>query len=47
MTQYIKNNNVTVIHKEKDKKNIVDVDDYDIRFRKSKEDSIDNKQLII
>ena len=33
MTQYIKNNNVTVIHKEKDKKNIVDVDDYDIRFR--------------
>lgn len=45
MTQYINNNNVTVIHKEKNKKNIVDLDNYDIRFRKSKEESIDNKTI--
>ena len=45
MTQYIKNENVIVIHKEKDKKNIVDVDEYDIRFRKSKEEMIDNKTI--
>jgi SAM-dependent methyltransferase len=45
VTQFIKDENFTFINKTKDSKNIVDVDDYDIRFRKSSENEIDSKKI--
>ena len=45
VTQFIKDENFTFINKTKDSKNNVDIDDYDIRFRKSSENEIDSKKL--
>lgn len=44
-TQFIKDENFTFINKMKDPKSIIDVDAFDIRFRKSKELPIDTKKL--
>ena len=43
MTQFLNKDNVTLMDKIKDKKHIIDLDDYDIRVRKSKELPVSNK----
>lgn len=43
MTQFLNKDNVTLMDKIKDKKYIIDLDDYDIRVRKSKELPVNNK----
>jgi SAM-dependent methyltransferase len=43
MTQFLNKDNVTLMDKVKDKKYIIDLDDYDIRVRKSKELPVNNK----
>ena len=45
VTQFINDENFTFINKIKDSKNIIDVDAYDIRFRKSAEKEITSKEL--
>ena len=45
VTQFLKDENFTFINKTKDSKSYIDVDDYDIRFRKSGEDEINSKKL--
>lgn len=45
ITQFLKNDYIKIIKKEKERKHVVDIDDYDIRFRKSKELSVDNKVI--
>ena len=45
VTQFGKDENFTFINKMKDSKNIVDVDNYDIRFRKSVEEPIKDNKL--
>ena len=45
VSQFINDENFTFINKEKDPKNIIDIDNYDIRFRKSSERDIDKKVL--
>ena len=45
MTQFINDKNFKFIKKTKDSSKIIDVDDYDIRFRVSSENPIDNKKI--
>ena len=45
MTQFLNKDNVTLIDKIKDRKYIIDIDDYDIRVRKSKELPVNNKLI--
>ena len=45
MTQFIKDKNYSFIKKIKDSSKIIDIDDYDIRFRVSSENEIDNKKI--
>ena len=45
VTQFLKDENFTFINKTKDSKGYIDIDDYDIRFRKSSENKIDSKKL--
>ena len=45
VTQFLKDENFTFINKTKDSKSYVDIDEYDIRFRKSSENEIDSKKL--
>jgi SAM-dependent methyltransferase len=45
MTQFLNKENVTLMDKIKDKKYIIDLDDYDIRIRKSKELPVNNKVI--
>jgi SAM-dependent methyltransferase len=45
VTQFVKDENFTFINKMKDSKNIVDIDNYDIRFRKSVEEPIKDNKL--
>ena len=44
ITQFEKNENITFMHKSKETKNYIDVDQYDIRIRKSTEDKMTSKQ---
>jgi SAM-dependent methyltransferase len=45
VTQFLKDENFIFMNKMKDSKNYIDIDEYDIRFRKSVEDKIDSKKL--
>jgi hypothetical protein len=45
VTQFLKDENFIFMNKMKDNKNYIDIDEYDIRFRKSVEDKIDSKKL--
>jgi SAM-dependent methyltransferase len=45
ITQFIKDDNIEYMDKKKDPKNIVDIDQYDIRFRLSQENEMDKKTL--
>jgi hypothetical protein len=45
VTQFFKDENFTFINKLKDSKSYIDIDEYDIRFRKSLENEIDSKKL--
>lgn len=45
LTQFLNNEHIELIRKEKNPKNIIDIDEYDIRFRKSKELEVDNKTI--
>ena len=45
VTQFLKDENFAFMDKTKDNKNFVDVDAFDIRFRKSTENDIDPKKL--
>jgi len=45
VTQFAKDENFKFINKVKDSKNIVDIDQFDIRIRKSLEEPIDDKKL--
>jgi SAM-dependent methyltransferase len=45
VTQFVKDENFTFINKMKDSKNIVDIDNFDIRFRKSVEEPIKENKL--
>ena len=45
VTQFLKQEDVELIKKIKDKKYILDIDDHDIRIRKSKELKVENKEI--
>jgi SAM-dependent methyltransferase len=45
VTQFLKDEHFTFMNKTKDNKSYIDVDEFDIRFRKSTEDEIDSKKL--
>ena len=45
VTQFIKDENFSFINKMKDSKNVIDVDQYDIRIRKSVEEPLSDKKL--
>ena len=45
ITQFLKEEDIQFINKKKDPKNIIDLDQYDIRFRLSQEQQIDKKTL--
>ena len=45
VTQFHKDKDFTFINKIKDSKSYIDIDEYDIRFRKSLENEIDSKKL--
>ena len=45
LTQFLNSEGIVLIKKEKDPKDIIDIDEYDIRFRKSKELQVDNKTI--
>ena len=45
VTQFLKDEHFTFMNKLKDSKTYIDIDEYDIRFRKSVEDEIDPKKL--
>ena len=45
ITQFIKDENFSFINKTKDIKNVIDVDQYDIRIRKSNEEPLTDKKL--
>ena len=45
VTQYLDKEGFSLIQKEKDVSNIVDINDYDIRFRKSQEKGVDAKKI--
>ena len=45
ITQFVGKDDVTVMNKLKDKKYVIDLDDFDIRIRKSKELPVDNKTI--
>ena len=45
MTQFLTKKNFVLIKKTKDKKDIIDLDHYNIRIRKAKEESVDTKTI--